>query len=75
MKQIELFEPSPREVGPLALQHVKHAQAARRSAEVAAARGWPALERGYRDLAGDHEAQAEELAALADFYRLGGVVS
>lgn len=73
--QAALFEPTPAECAPLALSHAKKAEAARKLAEVASSRGWVSVHREFSELASRHEVEAEDLAMLADFYRLGGVVS
>jgi hypothetical protein len=75
MTQAELFEPTGPEVGPLALQHLRKAEAFRRSAEVFAARGWEALAREHAQRAHNHEQEAECLGMLAAFERLGGVAA
>jgi hypothetical protein len=73
--QIALFEPTGTEVGKLALQHLKRATEARRTAEVCLSRGWSALAHQKINAAEHHEFEAECLAMLADFERLGGVKS
>lgn len=73
--QAVLFEPSGPEVGPLALDHLRKAAQFKRTAEVFAARGWETLAKQHASRAGEHETEAECLAMLAQFERLGGVVS
>lgn len=75
MTQAELFEPRPAEVPELALGHIKQAGTFRRAADVLEARQMLGLAESVRRMAQKHDNQAEELAMLADFYRLGGVVS
>lgn len=73
--QAVLFEPTGAEVPALALQHAQRAEKARKLANVARARGWVAVVDAYHREAVEHEHEAECLAMLADFERLGGVRS
>jgi hypothetical protein len=73
--QLALFEPTGAEVGKLAMQHLKRAADARRTADVCISRGWLALADQKINAAEVHEFEAECLAMLADFERLGGVKS
>lgn len=73
--QLPLYEPTGAEVPALALQHVARADKARKQAEVARARGWQSVAQAYQREAYEQESEAECLAMLADFERLGGVRS
>jgi len=75
MTQAELFEPTGAEVGKLAQQHAQKADAARRLASAFEARGWAALTAEQRRIAKQHDDEAECLAMLAEFERLGGVAA
>lgn len=75
MNQAALFEPTGPEVGPLALQHLKKAAEFKRAADVFESRGWQELAHQHKRRALDHETEAECLGMLAQFERLGGVVS
>ena len=73
--QASLFEPSGAEVGVLALAHMRKASQFGRVADVCKTRGWQTLYEAHARLARDHEDEAECLAMLADFERLGRVHS
>lgn len=73
MTQVPLFEPTGAEVHRLAFDHFTRAERMARLADVARARGWAAVEAAHRKLAALHQQEAEELAMLAEFERLGGV--
>lgn len=75
MTQSELFEPTGLEVGRLAQQHAAKSAAALRLADTFRSRGWDSLSREQLRLAREHDDEAEALAMLADFERLGGVVA
>lgn len=72
--QANLFEPTGPEVGRLAHTHAQWAAKARRMAEVFEARGWLALSKEQKAIAQSHLDQAEELAMLAEFEQLAGLV-
>jgi hypothetical protein len=71
--QGELFEPSPAEVPGLTTSHLAWADKARRQAHAFEARGMETLAAWSRQTAARHDEQADELAMLADLYRLGGL--
>lgn len=73
--QAELFEPRPFEVAALALGHLKKSKNCLAAADVFHARGMTGLAVGLEAVALQHVEQAEHLAMLSDFYKLGGVVS
>lgn len=71
--QAVLFEPFGSQIAPLVLEHLQKAARFRRASEVLFVRGWETLAGQHVKRAAEHEAEAECLAALADFERLGGV--
>lgn len=73
--QMPLFEPTGPEVGALAMQHMQRSEKALKLAELAAARNWQALAAAYRREADEEAQEAEDLAMLAEFERLGGVAA
>jgi hypothetical protein len=75
MMQASLFEPQAFEVAPLAMGHLRKAQALRRSAQVFKTRQCVSLARSNMAQAVEHEQEAEALAMYADFLRLAGVSS
>lgn len=75
MTQQPLFEPTGAEVGRLAFDHMRKADALAGFADVAETRGMVAVAQSYEAEASRHAELAVELAMLAEFERLGGVVS
>lgn len=73
LDQLSLFEPTPSEVPALTTAHLRQADRARRSADVFRARGMWALAAAEDGRAALHEAEAECLAMLAEFYGLAGL--
>ena len=71
--QAELFEPTGAAVGELAMKHAQRAEGCDRTASVAKSRGWWVVEIDARRAAKNERNEAECLAMLADFERLGGV--
>lgn len=75
MNQAALFEPTGAEIAPLAAMHARKAEAALRTFETFRTRGWDALAWEQAEVARQHYEEAECLAMLAEFERLGGVRS
>lgn len=75
MTQAELFEPRPADLPGLVGRHLTMARRHQKLRDVFNARGMQVLADAEEHAAQQHECQAEEIAMLAEFYALGGVVS
>jgi len=72
--QMQPIEPLPLESIPLAVAHLKQAEKFRVQADIALARGWPAVASVLLGQADAHELQADELAAYFDLCLWSGQI-